>query len=248
MDALDNMFVPYRDVLAPQAPKTDRSKWIWIGLLVLVTGIALFLFSSMKHTAKDTWVPPAAELPTVAANPIVSAAATPASLATAVASASTAPASAPLAIAKLPVFQSIPQKIDLIRGGGAKAVKSETPQELARNVALAVKETLMTFPDMNAPTVAAIVECAIKTILKPQSQTQTMQVPVTAQMQQPTQPPRAPPPKPQGGIVDLRGKEIPFIDEEEITSSGAKQSKINADSDPNVLKRLRERGLDKRSA
>jgi hypothetical protein len=48
--------------------------------------------------------------------------------------------------------------------------------------------------------------------------------------------------------MSVRGLPVPFVDEdEEAQEAGSKQKKINAESDPAILRLMKERGLDAKS-
>jgi hypothetical protein len=143
-------------------------------------------------------------------------------------------------VAKGPPLASIPQSISLIRGGSSDAAMPSSPHELAKQVGLAVKQTLLTFPSLTPEIVASIVQHTVRTILGTRS-------PAPARLAAPPEAPRPTPP-PRGGRMSVRGLPVPFVDEdEEAQEAGSKQKKINAESDPAILRLMKERGLETKS-
>lgn len=230
MDVLDNVFVPYRDLLMPipksTAPSVSKWRWIWLVAVLVLAAMAVGVWAKRQHVtlgsitkATELWSP-----------------------APAVSKALVAPV---LPVAALPTLASIPQTISLIRGGSQSSMPAQTPQELAKQVGLAVRDTLLTFPQLSAMTVASIVQTTVKTILGQGTQERVSKVEevprALAQKVEETPKARAP----TGGVLDLRGKLFPVVEEDIVQEeAGSKQKKINADSDPAVLKMMKERGLD----
>lgn len=247
MDSLDNMFVPYKDVLYPPSTTSSKGNFsktlFWIAGLLVVVALGYLYFSKGKSN-----------FPTLLQEnlPLLSKSSIP--ILPTVTPSLKAPIAAPIA----PPLKDIPKTISLIRGGQKEVYSS--PTELARNVGTAVKETLLTFPQMNAPLVANVVQCAIKSVLDSQKPNVVQQLPPNNQQvplnNQP--PPNNQPPAnvaqqvPQSpvireGKISLVNLPIPFIDEEEVTNeSGKKQGKINAESNPYVIQMMKERGFDKK--
>lgn len=230
MDALDSVFVPYRDVLAPKpvAPSVSKWRWLWVGVVFVLVILALWMLTRSKPAALQ-WISNAT-----------------------IDSAWSAPSATQKAIvpsvAPAPPLASIPKSISLIRGGASDAVAPSSPQELAKQVGLAVKQTLLTFPSLTPEIVASIVQHTVRSIL-------TAARPETKVLQQQAQPQqvRVEPPRVQvakGGRISVRGLPIPVVDEDdaEVQEAGSKQKKINADSDPAVLRLMKERGLDIKSS
>jgi hypothetical protein len=225
MDSLETMFVPYKDLLTPKQdiPK-PKSSWLWIILVVAVGSVVayfLFMQPSTKKPLYNLLQSVKEETPVIDLKSISNVVAT-------------------------PPLKDIPKTINLIRGGQKEVYSS--PTEFARQVGTAVKETLVTFPQMNAPLVASIVQCAIKSVLgsqkeekkdpKPEAAVQ-FSIPVPAIDNSPT--------VPKEGKFSVAHLPLPIVDDEEVESdAGKKQTKINADSNPYVLKMMKERGFDKK--
>jgi hypothetical protein len=234
MDALESVFVPYRDVLAPKvvAPTPSKWRWFWVAVVAVLGVMALWMLTRSKPSALK-WISNAT-----------------------IDSAWSAPAATQKAIlvphaSHGPSLASIPQSISLIRGGASDAVAPSTPQELAKQVGLAVKQTLLTFPSLTPEIVASIVQHTVRSILAAGRIERTKDQETTKE-QASLEPPRAQAPqgsKPQGGRVSVRGLPVPVVDEAdaEAQEAGSKQKKINADSDPAVLRLMKERGLDVKS-
>lgn len=251
MDALESVFVPYRDVLLPQQPHTPKPsswRWLWLGL-VAILGVAL---AWVIFKGKGGFWTPSAVVQKAFLDP-------PAVLASSFEPPS-APVTAPVVVTsfKAPSFASVPQSISLIRGGAAPTDLAKSPTDLAKQVGLAVKATLLTFPNLTPDMVASIVQHTVRTILgektpKPVS-APAVQPSVTAP---PVHKPDVPvsdtvvsstPTAPSGGRVPLHGKPIPIVvEDEESQEGGSKQKKINAESDPAVLRLMKERGLELKS-
>jgi len=227
MDALESVFVPYRDVLAPKPAPSAPSTWRWLTLAVvaLLVGAAVWMMTMRSKPSPLQWISEAGQ---TAWSPQA-----------AVQKAVVAPTSTALG----PPLASIPKSISLIRGGASDASTAPTtPHELAKQVGLAVKQTLLTFPSLTPEIVASIVQHTVRSILD-----------TSRPKAAPAQPPKSTPPEPapevpqaRGGRMSVRGLPVPFVDEDdsEAQEAGSKQKKINADSDPAVLRLMKERGLD----
>ena len=234
MDALESVFVPYRDVLAPKpaAPRPSSWRWLWIGVLVILVGVGLWAASRNK-TSSLQWMSDTAWSPQAAMQKAV---------------APVKMSDIPLKSSAGPSLASIPKSIALIRGGSATAAaNASTPQELAKQVGLAVKDTLLTFPTLSPEIVASIVQHTVRTILaSPRADAAPVQAKPTSVPEAPRPRQAPPPPKPLGGRVQLQGLAIPTVDDDDVApqEGGSKQKKINADSDPAVLRLMKERGME----
>lgn len=246
MDALESVFVPYRDVLSPKpsVPRPSSWRWVWIGVIVVLVGAGLWMAGRNKPSAlqwmsdNNVWSPqgvvqkalvPNLDVPTKAMTNAVG-----------------------------PPLASIPKSIALIRGGAVGPVNASTPQDLAKQVGLAVKQTLLTFPSLSPEIVASIVQHTVRTILAtpraqastPRGVTQGSNVPpAPVEVMQPRPTTRVAP-RPTGGRVQLQGLAIPMVDDDDEIApqeGGSKQKKINAESDPAVLRLMKERGIEIKS-
>jgi hypothetical protein len=235
MDSLDSMFVPYKDLLYPKSevakPKTS---WLWIIVVIAIGSLAAyFLFF------KDSKKPLYNLLPMTASEttPVIDLKSIP-------------------NIVSSPPLKDIPKTINLIRGGQKEVYAS--PTEFARQVGTAIKETLVTFPQMNAPLLTSIVQCAVKSVLASQKETveskenvivkKESEAPATKSITNTNISPPDSPPKKKEGKLSIANLPTPIIDEEEVESdAGKKQTKINAESNPYVIQMMKQRGLDKHS-
>lgn len=223
MDSLDSMFVPYKDILYPKPePVKPKSSWLWVFLVVGIGSlIAYLLFFKDSRKPLYNFLPVSkADLPVIDLKSIPN-------------------------IVPTPPLKDIPKTINLIRGGQKEVYSS--PTEFARQVGTAVKETLVTFPQMNPPLLASIVQCAVKSVLSSQKESETQQQEVIKTVAQPMKEVTFAPPKKEGKISVI-SLPLPIVDEEEIESdAGKKQTKINAESNPYVIQMMKERGLDKQN-
>jgi hypothetical protein len=233
MDALDSVFVPYRDMFIP-ASKPAGSKWKWLGLMIVLGLSALAAFVWMRKT-NVSWIGTAKAATNELWNPLPAA------------SKALSTFAIPSLVSQGPPLAAVPKTISLIRGGSQSEVKPANIQELAKSVGLAVRDTLLTFPQLNAVTVAGIVQHTVRTVLgdaAPKTETRTQERTVVETRTQERSIVVSPP---TGGKVSLVGKTFPIVDTEVLQEeAGSKQKKINADSDPAILKMMRERGLDKK--
>jgi hypothetical protein len=222
MDSLDSMFVPYKDLLYPKSevvkPKTS---WLWIVVVIAIGSLAAyFLFF------KDSKKPLYNFLPmTTTETPVIDLKSIP-------------------NIVPNPPLKEIPKTINLIRGGQKEVYSS--PTEFARQVGTAVKETLTTFPQMNAPLLTSIVQCAVKSVLASQKDTSPQKETTILKNEPEVVTATVSSPVKREGKLSIANLPIPIVDEEEVESdAGKKQTKINAESNPYVIQMMKQRGLDK---
>lgn len=242
MDALESVFVPYRDVLAPKAPVARPSaspwRWLWIGVMLVIVGVGLWMASRGKGSPSLQWMSDNSVWSPQAA---VQKAVLPSKAVDFSAQAATAAAG--------PSLASIPKSIALIRGGSGPATAS-TPQELAKQVGLAVKQTLLTFPTLSPEIVASVVQHTVRSILAAPRDSEAAPAkaaPVTRLVPVAKAPaPQPPPARPTGGRVQLQGLAIPTVDDDDMSpqEGGSKQKKINADTDPAIMRLMKERGIE----
>lgn len=135
------------------------------------------------------------------------------------------------------VVKEVPSTIDLIRGGAQQSAETLSGTELAKQVGLSVKETLVQFKQLSAPTVGGIVAYAVKAVLATQTET-TPPESVPQQAVRPTETRRAS----SGGRISIRGEKIPVEDPDDFQQTDSKpEKKINADSNPALLERAKQR-------
>jgi hypothetical protein len=209
MDAMDEMFVPYKEMFEPPAPKplivTRAPTFNWLWLVPIVFIIALIAAYAYRQSIKE-----------------------PLSLGTSI---------------NLPLASVPPQIIVTTeKTAPVKPQEFSSPQELAKGVGAQLRDVLLTHKQVPALSVAGIVSHAVRTLLG-EDERAVEQPQAAAQSAQPVAHPVAQPVA-QAVAQPILKKEALVLDDLDPEPEPPKRGKINADTDPGLLKLLKERGLN----
>lgn len=245
MEAMDEMFIPYKDMFEPPTrsihvhdptPKSSwKLDWKLVLVVLIVIGIGfgirvLFSTPEPRKPATRAQVHPTAQVQTAQVVPQV-------------------PTQVPavpkvsLPIALQPVKQSVAPLVSAV----PTVIEFKNPQELARGVGTELRDVLLKHKQIPSLAVAGIVSNAVRTLLGEDERPEEPKSEVLQPKEELKEDPKREEPKEEPKREEPKREEPkrkePKLDDLDDEPEPPKRGKINADTDPSLLKLLKERGL-----